>query len=241
MKIECDECGRSLDVESGAVEVRCECGNVMHLPDMGAGSDVEEEVSAEDLARKWYYAHDGERYGPVPLARLKKLVEEGVLSGGSLIWSRGMDTWQRAETISQLRSVFTTGKTQPGSSADVESKRVKTAGKHKKPAEPAGKPVPDLPGEEEISSGARRSGTFFISMVGGLSTALGVFLLFAGSLITYFHFVEEIKFEQITLILISLFVGALLLLGFGNGMVMLANLRREVDSLQAKVGGRKGG
>jgi hypothetical protein len=240
MKIECDECGRSLDVESGAVEVRCECGNVMHLPDMGAGSDVEEEVSAEDLARKWYYAHDGERYGPVPLARLKKLVEEGVLSAGSLIWSRGMDTWQRAETISQLGSVFTTGKTQPKLSADVESK-VKVAEKHKEPADTAGKPVPDLPGEEEVSSGTKGSGTFFISVVGGLSTALGVFLLFACGLIAYFHFVEGIKFEQLTLILVSLLVGALLLLGFGNGMVMLANLRREVDSLQAKVKGRKRG
>jgi uncharacterized RDD family membrane protein YckC len=42
----------------------------------------------------WYYASRGEKIGPVDNATLDELVRTGVVSGDTLLWQQGMETWQ---------------------------------------------------------------------------------------------------------------------------------------------------
>ena len=54
------------------------------------------------MARKWYYARGGERYGPVPAAEIKKLIEDGKVRPDDFVWAKGMATWQRAAEVPQF-------------------------------------------------------------------------------------------------------------------------------------------
>lgn len=51
---------------------------------------------------KWYYSWNGEKLGPVSLAELARLVEDGALEAGDLVWTKGMSHWQPAGTVSDL-------------------------------------------------------------------------------------------------------------------------------------------
>lgn len=62
-------------------------------------------MRGEELAQKWYYAKSGQRYGPLPAARLRKMVQQGDLSPDDLVWCRGMEDWQpvsRTPLVQQL-------------------------------------------------------------------------------------------------------------------------------------------
>ncbi len=50
-------------------------------------------MDAEDISRKWYYARGGEKYGPLPGARILSMARSGELSSDTLVWSRGMEGW----------------------------------------------------------------------------------------------------------------------------------------------------
>lgn len=55
---------------------------------------------------EWYVARRGQgensRYGPAPLAELRRLVDEGRVSGGDLVWREGMSDWRRADQCDEL-------------------------------------------------------------------------------------------------------------------------------------------
>ena len=51
---------------------------------------------------QWYYAIDGERYGPVPHSELERLVQAGTVVSDTLIWRQGMNEWQ---TLAAVRAV----------------------------------------------------------------------------------------------------------------------------------------
>jgi GYF domain 2 len=51
---------------------------------------------------QWYYAIDGERFGPVPHSELERLVQDGTIVADTLIWRQGMNEWQ---SLAQVRSV----------------------------------------------------------------------------------------------------------------------------------------
>lgn len=54
-------------------------------------------MDAEDISRKWYYARGGEKYGPLPGARILSMARSGELSSDTLVWSRGMEGWTPLE------------------------------------------------------------------------------------------------------------------------------------------------
>lgn len=59
-------------------------------------------MPGEELVQKWYYARDGQRYGPVPTGRLRKMLQEGHLSEDDLVWCRNMETWTPVSETSVL-------------------------------------------------------------------------------------------------------------------------------------------
>jgi len=93
--IKCDKCGKQFraPAELAGKKTRCPCGNILAVPAL---------ETAEDLARKWYYAKEGQRYGPVPAGELKKLLESGQLSPGDHVWTAGMASWQKIEEVEAL-------------------------------------------------------------------------------------------------------------------------------------------
>lgn len=54
-------------------------------------------MDAEDISRKWYYARGGQKYGPLPAARILEMLGSGELTGETLVWTRGMDGWDALE------------------------------------------------------------------------------------------------------------------------------------------------
>ena len=54
------------------------------------------------MSSEWYYGHDGERHGPVPLADLKQLAASNQLEPTDLVWTSGMPDWLPAKDIEDL-------------------------------------------------------------------------------------------------------------------------------------------
>ena len=54
-------------------------------------------MDPEQISRKWYYARGGEKYGPLPGARILSMVRTGKLTSDTLVWSRGMEDWTPLE------------------------------------------------------------------------------------------------------------------------------------------------
>ena len=54
------------------------------------------------MADDWYYARKGERFGPVPWAKVRSLAEQGWLMPGDLIWTPDMSDWQPAASVKGL-------------------------------------------------------------------------------------------------------------------------------------------
>jgi len=54
------------------------------------------------MADEWFYARKGERFGPVPWAKVRALAEQGWLMPGDLVWTAEMPTWQPAGSVKGL-------------------------------------------------------------------------------------------------------------------------------------------
>lgn len=54
------------------------------------------------MADEWYYAHEGEEFGPISAARLKQLASTGQLQPTDLVWKTGMDKRVPARTVKGL-------------------------------------------------------------------------------------------------------------------------------------------
>ncbi len=54
------------------------------------------------MADDWYYARKGERVGPVPIAKLKTLADQGWLAGDDLVWNSSMAEWRPASSVKGL-------------------------------------------------------------------------------------------------------------------------------------------
>ncbi|QKW58791.1 DUF2628 domain-containing protein [Stenotrophomonas sp. NA06056] len=48
---------------------------------------------------QWYYARNGKSEGPVDLAGLQKLQQDGVIAGHTLLWCEGMAGWQPLQAL----------------------------------------------------------------------------------------------------------------------------------------------
>ena len=56
------------------------------------------------MASGWYYYQGEEQIGPVEKGEIKKLHQEGKLTGDSYVWKKGMDNWQPLQSIKELSS-----------------------------------------------------------------------------------------------------------------------------------------
>jgi TM2 domain-containing membrane protein YozV len=54
------------------------------------------------MTDEWYYARKGERFGPVPLAKVKSLADKGWLMPDDLVWRPGMTDWRPAVSVKGL-------------------------------------------------------------------------------------------------------------------------------------------
>jgi TM2 domain-containing membrane protein YozV len=54
------------------------------------------------MANEWYYSHDGERHGPVPVEKIKEMAAAGQLRPDDLVWQSGMETWTAASKVPGL-------------------------------------------------------------------------------------------------------------------------------------------
>lgn len=54
----------------------------------------------------WYYARNGQRFGPVEESEIQRLAGEGQLGPADLTWKPGMPSWRRAGEVPELSSLF---------------------------------------------------------------------------------------------------------------------------------------
>ncbi len=54
------------------------------------------------MADEWYYARKGERFGPVPFAKVRTLAEQGWLMPGDLVWNASLPDWQPVASVKGL-------------------------------------------------------------------------------------------------------------------------------------------
>ena len=75
------------------------------------------------MSDDWYYARKGERFGPVPLAKVRALAEQGWLMPADLVWNPGMPDWQPAASV---KGLFTSSLVESlGSSVDGVIPRIR--------------------------------------------------------------------------------------------------------------------
>jgi hypothetical protein len=51
---------------------------------------------------EWFYARDGQRFGPVSSEALRQMARDGLLQQDDLIWSEGMASWTPASAVKGL-------------------------------------------------------------------------------------------------------------------------------------------
>ena len=44
---------------------------------------------------EWYYAQQGEQFGPISAVQIKQLADAGMLKPDDLVWQEGMKRWIR--------------------------------------------------------------------------------------------------------------------------------------------------
>lgn len=49
---------------------------------------------------EWYYAEDGQRFGPYSPEQMTEMVEAGKITAVTLVWRQGMENWQAFQTVS---------------------------------------------------------------------------------------------------------------------------------------------
>jgi hypothetical protein len=65
-------------------------------------SPLESQPTESREMDKWYYSWNGEKIGPVSIAELERLVEDGTLEPTDLVWTKGMPDWQPASRVPAL-------------------------------------------------------------------------------------------------------------------------------------------
>jgi len=121
------------------------------------------------MTDEWYYARKGERFGPVPLAKVKSLADQGWLMPDDLVWRPGMTDWRPAASVKGLfRSSLIDSL---GSSVDgiVPSRQ----GASGKPGRAGGSDAADAAADSFFDWG-RLSPRHLVAACGGFVAALGI-------------------------------------------------------------------
>lgn len=117
MKHACESCGQKYaipnqNVMGRMVKVRCKkCQGIMNVD----GTHVTEEtpeaqateapMHAEEAAARWYVAVAGKPQGPYSAEQILMLVDLGEIRVRTLLWRKGMESWQRVVESEVLRWV----------------------------------------------------------------------------------------------------------------------------------------
>ena len=57
---------------------------------------------------QWFYSHQGQQRGPVPLDELRAMLAAGQVTWSEMVWSAGMANWVPASQVAALRPVHAT-------------------------------------------------------------------------------------------------------------------------------------
>lgn len=71
------------------------------------------------MHEQWYYAHQGQRTGPVGLEELKAEIASGKVQPGDLVWKEGMANWAAASTMPELFASGAAAETKGGGGEEI--------------------------------------------------------------------------------------------------------------------------
>ena len=71
------------------------------------------------MASLWWYAQDGSKHGPVPKEEIERLIDQGVITSDTLLWSEGREKWETLSALQAPQPPPLPG-TEPGSAAPTE-------------------------------------------------------------------------------------------------------------------------
>jgi len=60
----------------------------------------------EPFEKMYYYAKNGEPIGPLNIDEVEALILENKIESNTLIWSSGMENWQKARRLEEIESLF---------------------------------------------------------------------------------------------------------------------------------------
>lgn len=73
---------------------------------------------------QWYYAIDDQRLGPVSHAEFERLMQSGKITGGALVWRKGMDQWKTLDEVKERDPALFAEVPPPLPSAEVHAEVV---------------------------------------------------------------------------------------------------------------------
>ena len=72
----------------------------------GSRGKISQETPPPLPIVQYFVAIDGKQTGPFDMSALVNMVKEGTLGKQSLVWKKGMNTWEKAETVDELKQLF---------------------------------------------------------------------------------------------------------------------------------------
>jgi hypothetical protein len=102
-KIACPGCGQRLQIPTPRLDKTVLAGFVSEndAVDKKAASGRTESSPSPEKSAAWFYAHKGQRQGPVTFGDLQKLAVSQ-LDSKTLVWTTGMAEWVKAKNVSGL-------------------------------------------------------------------------------------------------------------------------------------------
>ena len=227
-KIECPDCGAALERPDEDGELTCHCGAVL----ISEEQEYAELMQAEELSRKWYYSRHNQRYGPVPWNRLKRFAGSSRLGPEDLIWSRGMENWQKVRHFPELIDCM-----------PEEQRRSAEGGIPLDSSVTGGETgIADVNDSvfTDSESGSGESGgdtpaSFMIQVSSGLLTALGFFQIFGIAVAAYAFFARRLSAPHATWLTAAFILGAVLCLGFSQLLRLLCAGYRDLQDIKKKL------
>ncbi|HEV3167302.1 MAG TPA: DUF4339 domain-containing protein [Isosphaeraceae bacterium] len=117
------------------------------------------------MANEWFYAKDGQKFGPITGKRLKELATIGVLRRNDLIWSPGYSVWRPAKKFRGLLPKMDATSLNPAMSlfwkpTDTGGEENRLQGMFLEPDSPATAVTPPLPsaGGKKASGASHSNG-----------------------------------------------------------------------------------
>ncbi len=115
IRFNCPECGKELSENDGAGGARgtCpECRAALSIPDEAADGPSPPANSSASSRNSgygeavWFFAAEGQPYGPVSLAEMENLIARGELSGDSSVWGPELAEWTELRHVPELQSML---------------------------------------------------------------------------------------------------------------------------------------